>query len=452
MSVLREWMQRLRGSLVPSRRDSDLEQELRLHLELAAEDARRRGLSSAESARVARLEAGRTSQAMDALRDQRGMPWLDDLIRDARHGVRMLRRTPVFTAVALLTLALGSGANIAIFTIVNGVILRPLDYPRPAQLMFVTSEFPALGSTAHALSAREYLEFRRTNRSFATVGAYRTIGGAYTTGEVNLLEGTRPLRVPSIAVDADLLAALGVQPAEGRFFTRKETDRTGGLAPPLAILSSELWHATFGGRPLIGHAVNIDGRPHQILGILPPGIGLMNHRPAIWLPLSLPAVIREDRSFHILNIVGRLKDGVNTQAAQAELDTCLQDWGECTGSSGHVPTIHPSGAEDHSLRIQPLQDAMIGDIRRSIWILQAAVGCVLLIACANLASLLIARAESRRRELAVRAALGAGRGRLLRQAMTEGVMLGLAGGMLGLWLARVAVQALKRAYPASVPG
>jgi len=451
MRILREWIHRLWGTLLPRRRDSDLEQELRLHLELGAEDARRRGLNATDSVRAARLKAGGTSQAMDALRDQRGVPWLDDLTRDARHGVRMLRRTPVFTVVALLTLALGIGANTAIFSIVNGVILRPLNYPKPEQLMHLTTEFPALGLTGNALSVQEYLELRQINHSFAKVGAYRTMGGAYATGEVNLMAGDRPLRVRSMSVDAHLLNTLGVQPAQGRFFNEEETNRTGGLAPPLAILSSELWQSSFGGRSLIGQTLNVDGRPHEILGIMPPGVDVMDNRTAIWLPLGLPAAIRQNRSFHILNVIGRLKDGVTAQAAQTELNAFLENWGERTGSSDHVPTNHPRRASDHTLQMQPLQEAIVGEARRAIWILQVAVAFVLLIACANLANLLLARAESRRREFAVRAALGASRTRLLRQTITEGVMLCVAGGMLGLWVARVAVQALIRAYPTSVP-
>jgi predicted permease len=451
MRMLREWSHRLCGTLFQRRCDSDLEQELRLHRELAAEDARHRGLNSTDSARAARLKAGGISQAMDALRDQRGVPWLDDLTRDAAHGIRMLRGTPVFTVVALLTLALGIGANTAIFSIVNGVILRPLDYPKPEQLMYLTTTFPVLRLTGNALSVQEYLEFRHINQSFAMVGAYRTIGGAYTTGEVNLLAGDRPLRVRSISVDAHLLNTLGVQPAQGRFFNQEETDRAGGLAPPLAILSSELWQTAFGGHPVIGQTVNVDGRPHEILGIMPPSIDVMDNRTAIWLPLGLPAAIRQDRSVHILHVIGRLKDGVTAQAAQTELNLFLENWGERTGSSGHVPTNHPSRAPDHTLQMLPVQDAIIGDARRSIWILQVAVGFVLLIACANLANLLMARAESRRREFAVREALGASRSRLLRQTMTEGVMLCVAGGMLGLWLARVAVQGLIGAYPTIVP-
>ena len=451
MRRFREWLDRLRGTVRPHRTDADLRDELRLHAELAANEHERRGLAPEAARRRAIIESGGHLQAMEALRDQRGVPWLDDLTRDAQHGIRTLKRTPVFTVVALLTLALGIGANTAIFSIVNGVILRPLAYPKPEQLMSLTTAFPVLGLKGNALSVQEYLEFRQITQSFATVGAYRTIGGAYTTGEVNLMAGDRPMRVRSIAVDAHLLNTLGVQPAQGRFFNPEETDRAGGLAPPLAILSSELWQTAFGGQPIIGHALDVDGRPHEILGIMPPGFDVMDNRTAIWLPLGLPAAIRQDRSFHILQVIGRLKDGVTVQAAQTELTAFLENWGDRTGSSGHVPTSRPSRAADDTLQMQPMQDAIIGDARRSIWILQVAVAFVLLIACANLANLLMARAQSRRREFAMRAALGATRGRLLRQTLTEGMMLCVAGGMLGLWLARVAVQALIRAYPTSVP-
>src|SRR5687767_13887700 len=241
MRIFREWIQRLKGTLLPARRDGDLEHELRSHTEIAAG----------------------ASQAMDALRDQRGLPWLDDLARDVIHGLRTLRRTPVFTAVALLTLALGIGANTAIFSIVNGVILRPLDFPKPRQLMYLTTEFPALGLTRNPLSVQEYLEFRQINRSFAAVGAYRTMGGAYTTAEVNLTAGDRPLRVRSASVDAHLLNTLGVQPAQGRFFSEEETNRAGGLAPSLAILSYELWQTVFRGQSVVGQTLNVEGRLHE---------------------------------------------------------------------------------------------------------------------------------------------------------------------------------------------
>jgi predicted permease len=452
MRTLREWIHRLWGTLLPGRRNGDLEDELRLHLELAAEDARRRGLNAADSARAARLEAGGTSQAMDALRDQRRLPWLDDLTRDLRHGLRTLGRTPVFTAVALLTLALGIGANTAIFTIVNGVLLRPLGYPKPEQLLYLTAEFPALALTRGAVSAPEYLEFREINRSFAAVGAYATGGEGYTSGEVNLTAGDRPLRVRSVSVDAHLLNALGVQPAQGRFFSEEETSRwTGTLEPPIAILSHELWHTAFGGQPLVGKTVEVEGRPHEILGIMPPGADVMDNRTQIWLPLWLHPNTARGRGAHVLYIIARLKDGVTAEAAQTELNAFLENWGERIGTKDHVPTNRPSRAVDHGLQMRALQDAIVGTASRSIWALQAAAGFVLLIACANLANLVMARAESRRREFAVRSSLGASRGRLLRQTMTESVLLSGAGGMLGLWLASAGVKALIRAYPTSVP-
>src|SRR5687768_15841791 len=226
MATLREWIDRLRGTLRPGRSDADLEEELQLHLEMAAEDARRRGVPPAESTRTARLKSGGTVQAMDALRDQRGLPWLDDLRRDVRHGLRSLRRSPGFTTIALVTLALGIGANTAIFSVVNGVILRPLDYPRPEQLMQVTSRYRDL--PIRLLSASEYHELRQMNRSFAVVGAYTAGGPGQMRGEVNLTAGDRPLRVRSMAVDAHLLAVLGIQPAQGRFFSEEETSRWTG--------------------------------------------------------------------------------------------------------------------------------------------------------------------------------------------------------------------------------
>jgi putative ABC transport system permease protein len=450
--TLREWVRRLWGTFRRTPRDRELEDELELHLELTAEEMRRRGESPEGAIRAARLQADGIAQAMEALRDQRGLPWLDDLARDVRHGLRTLRRSPGFTAVALITLALGIGANAAIFTIVNGVILRPLEYPKPEQLMYLTAEFPALGFTRDAISPPEYTEFREINHSFSAVGAYTTGGGGYTTGEVNLTAGDRPLRVRSVSVDAHLLRALDLQPAQGRFFSEEETARwTGTLAPPIAILSHELWQTALGGQPLVGQTVEVEGRPHEIVGIMPPGADVMDNRTQIWLPLWLPPNAGRQREAHVLHVIARLKDGVTPEAEQTELNALLEDWGERVGAKEHVPTNRPSRATDHTLELRPLQDAIVGNARRAIWVLQAAVGLVLLIVCANLASLVMARAESRRREFVVRAALGASRGRLFQQTITEGMLVSGAGGMLGLWLARAGLQALIRVYPTSVP-
>jgi predicted permease len=371
---------------------------------------------------------------------------------DVRYALRGLIKTPGFTAVALLTLALGIGANTAIFSIVNGAILRPLEYPKPEQLMYLTTQFPSLGFLQFWVSPPEYLEFRELNRSFSSVGAF-------TTGEVNLTAGDRPLHVRSASVDEHLFTALGVQAARGRLFARGETDVSGPPPGPgepapqpaaIAILSHELWQSAFGGQAIVGQTVDVQGRRREIIGIMPPGVDVMDNRTEIWLPLGLNPANRQNRGSHYLYLIGRLKDGVTAQAADTELSALIRNWGERTGAKTHlfVPLTKNGG---HILQMKPLQDEILGEASRAIWVLQAAVGFVLLIACANLANLLLARAETRHREFAVRTALGAGRGRLLRQFVTEGVLLSIAGGVLALILAAVGVGALLRAYPDSLP-
>src|SRR5690242_15478790 len=273
----------------------------------------------------------------------RRVNFVEDLVQDVRYTIRSLAKTPVFAAVVIATLALGIGANIAIFTIVHGVLLRPLDYPRPDQLMYLTAEAPAIGGTRSALSAPEYIEFRQMNRSFAELGAYSTGGTAYTTGEVNLTAGDRPQRVRSISVDAHLLKALDIQPEEGRFFSDEETARwTATLPPPITILSHDLWRTVFGGRPLVGQKVEIDGRLHEIVGIMPPGADVMDHHTQVWLPLWLPPSMARQREAHVLYVIARLKDGVSANAAQAELRAFLANWGDRAGTRDHVPTNRPA--------------------------------------------------------------------------------------------------------------
>ncbi|MEO7133563.1 MAG: ABC transporter permease [Vicinamibacterales bacterium] len=386
---------------------------------------------------------------------------LDNLGQDIRLAVRSLLRTPAFAAVTILTLALGIGANTAIFSIVNGVILRPLGYPKPEQLMYLTTQFPAFGFDQFWVSPPEYFEFRELNQSFASVGAY-------TTGEVNLTAGDRPLRVRSASVDHELLTALGVQPIAGRLFAKGETDvvpppnpvpgQAPAPLPPYCILSYELWQSALGGQNnIIGQMVEINGLRREVIGIMPAGADVMDNRTEIWMPIGLNPANRQQRGSHFLYLVGRLKDGVTTQTAQSELTSLIQNWGERTAQKNHVFAPLPKTAEErktnfgHILQMHPVQEQIVGTASRAIWMLQAAVGFVLLIACANLANLLLARAETRHREFAVRTALGAGRGRLLRQFMTEGVLLSIAGGLLGLLLARLGVSALLRVYPSSLP-
>jgi putative ABC transport system permease protein len=384
----------------------------------------------------------------------------DNVKQDLRLAVRSLLRAPAFTIVTILTLALGIGANTAIFSIVNGVILRPLPYPHADQLMYLTTQFPAFGFDQFWVSPPEYFEFRELNQSFSAVGAY-------TTGEVNLTAGDRPLRVRSASVDDSLFTALGIQPLAGRLFSKGEADvmpppnPTGPVPlPPICVLSYELWQSAFGGSTnVVGQMVEINGLRREVIGIMPPGADVMDNRTEIWMPLGLNPGNRQIRGSHFLYLIGRLKDGITEQQAKTELAALIQTWSERTGVKNHVFAPLPSDpaaqkqnpGAGHLLQMHAVQQQIVGGASRAIWVLQAAVGFVLLIACANLANLMLARAETRHREFAVRTALGAGRGRLVRQFMTEGVLLSIIGGALGLVLARAGVQALIRFYPTSLP-
>ena len=453
MRILDKARLRLRSLFGRPDVDFELEAELRFHLDQLIEENISSGMAPQEARRAAQRTIGSIAQYQEECRDMRRVNFVEDLLQDLRYTIRSLAKSPGFTAVVVATLALGIGANTAIFTIVHGVLLRPLDYPQPDQLLYLTAEYPAIGSTTrNALSAPEYAEFRQMSKSFAAVGAYSTGGAGYTTGEVNVTTGDRPLRVRSISVDAHLLKALGIQPEQGRFFRDEETSRwTGTLPPPIAILSHELWRTAFGGRALVGQKVDIEGRPHEIVGIMPPGTDVMDNRTQVWLPLWLHPNMAEQRGIHVLYVIGRLKDSVTFDRARTELNAFVEDWGERAGTKDHVPTNHPLRATDHTLQLRTLQDAIVGSASRPIWVLQAAVGFVLLIVCANLANLVMARAGSRRREFVLRTALGASRGRLLRQSVTEGAVMAGAGGILGLGLASAGVRALIRAYPASIP-
>src|SRR5215510_13129077 len=216
---------RLFGLFTRQQREREFAEELESHLSMHIEDNLRAGMSLEEARRVALVKLGGVTQVQELHREQRGLPALEILFHDLRFGARMLFRNPGFTLIAVVTLALGIGANTAIFTIVHGALLRPLDYPKPDQLMYLTTEAPAIGSARNALSVPEYTEFRQMNQSFVAVGAYATGGAAYTTGEVNLTAGERPLRVRSISVDSHLLQALRLRPQRGRFFSDEETAR-----------------------------------------------------------------------------------------------------------------------------------------------------------------------------------------------------------------------------------
>jgi predicted permease len=357
-------------------------------------------------------------------------------MQDLTYAVRSLRRQPGFTFITMLTLVLGIGANTAVFSVINGVLLRPLGYPQPERLEFITSQFPALGFNQFWISPPEFTEFRDNNQSFASVGAY-------SVGAVNL-EITPPARPVSALVTPELMPTLGVQPYRGRWFTPADSAPN---APPVAILSQEIWERMFGAdESIVGKSIRINGGSEQVIGIMPKGYDVHDSKIEIWRPLTInTANFPNSRGSHFLYLVGRLKDGVTRQQAQADIDRLLNQW-RAMVPAGHVPS-----AANHRLRMDPLHDDIVGGVKRALIVLQFAVVFVLLIACANLANLLVARADSRVREYSVRTALGASRGRLFKQLLTEGLVLTLPSAAIGVGLAYAGVQALLAVSPNAVP-
>jgi putative ABC transport system permease protein len=361
---------------------------------------------------------------------------MDRLKLDLVYALRNLRKSPGYAIITILTLALGIGANTAIFSVVNGVILKPLPFPQSDRLVFITSQFPGLGFDQFWVSSPEFLEFRERNQSFQEVGAY-------TASAVNLGTQDQPRRVNSALVTSELMPVLAVQPIRGRIFSREDTLPG---AEDVAIISSEVWTASFGSdETVVGRVLPMDGTPTRVVGIMPPGFDIHDQKVQVWLPLTLDPANPGNRGGHFLYLVGRLKDGIAMPQARADLESMLINWEKLN------PKTHTPNQKNHRIRFDGLQDDMIGAVRSSLWVLQGAVGFVLLIACANLANLLLARAESRQREFAIRSALGAGRGTILRQFLTEGVVLAIMGGSVGAGLAFAGLRAMLAADPESLP-
>ena len=358
--------------------------------------------------------------------------------QDLVYALRSLRKSPGYAAVTILTLALGIGANTAIFSVVNGVILKPLPYPSPERLVYITSQFPSLGFDQFWVSAPEFVEFAESNRSFQRVGAYRA-------GAVNLGTPDQPRRVNSAVITSELMPALGVAPIRGRQFTREDTLPG---AEDVAVLSSELWRTRVWRRRDGRRADRVRSMalPTRIVGIMPPGYDVHDQRVQVWLPLTLDPANPGGRGGHFLYLVGRLKDDVSLAQAKADLESMLAKWPQRDQDRATCRT-----PKTHRLRFDGLQDDLSAACERRCGCLQGAVVFVLLIACANLANLMLARAESRQREFAIRSALGAGRWRLLRQFLTEGIVLALVGGVLGAALGFGGLRALLAANPESLP-
>jgi putative ABC transport system permease protein len=359
-----------------------------------------------------------------------------DLLADARFAVRTLLKNKGFMTVAVLTLALGIGANSAIFSVVNGVVLKPLPYAQPERLVGIYSQFPGLGFDKFWVSPPEYLELKERSRSYEVIGGYRT-------GSISLGGGDSPVRVTSATATADFFRALGVTPLHGRFYTPDE-DLPGG--PRVIVLSYGVWQRTFGGDPgMVGREIEVNGLQRQVVGIMPPGFDIADAAVEAWVPVQLDPANRQNRGSHFLNLVGRLKPDVTLEAAERELASLVENWAQ------QNPGTHVPNPQNHGMFLRPLQEDLIGGIRPALMMLLGAVGFVLLIACANVGNLLLAKAEGRGKEIAVRAALGAGRMRLFRQFLTESVVLSVLGGAFGLVLGYAGVRVLLATSPGSVP-
>jgi predicted permease len=362
---------------------------------------------------------------------------MSSLAADLRFAIRSLRQSPAFVLLTVLTLALGIGANAAMFSVVNGVVLRPLGYPAPESLVRITSQFAAMGFDTFWVSPPEFLELKERSRSYQDVGAYRA-------GAANLSGADRPHRVVSVSATADLFTTLGVPPLLGRTFTPEETRPNG---PGVVVLSHRTWQTLFGGRAsIVGQTIEMDGIRQTVVGIMPPGFDVYDAGAEVFRPFQIdPADRTNNRGSHFLFLIGRLRAGTTLDSARAEMETLVQTWRQAI-PQGHVPA-----SPNHRLLVNPLKEDLVGSTRTALLVLQGAVGFVLLIACANLANLLLARAESRHREFAIRIAMGAGRWRLTRQFLTEALLLSLLGGIVGLALAAAGVRGVLAAYPGSVP-
>jgi putative ABC transport system permease protein len=364
---------------------------------------------------------------------------MQTFLQDLKYALRMLRKNPAFTAVAILTLAVGIGANSAIFSVVNAVLLRPLPYRQPDQLVRVYSEFPTMQLRKFWLSAPELLDIQREAKSWEAIGAW-------APGGQNVGTESEPLRVTSAAITRSLIDVLGVQPELGRNFTEEE-DRNGG--PRVAIISHSLWQKGFGGASdIIGKQIQVNSATTTVIGVMPTRFAFppgSNDQVELLVPFQFDPANPGNRGGHFLSVIGRLKPGVTTEQAQSEMTSLMAGW-KSEGRAQHL--LNP---QNHPVIMLGLHEDVVGSARKAVWLLMAAVGFVLLIACVNVANLLLARAESRHREFAVRLALGAGLRRMVRQFVAEGFVLVLIASILGIALAFVGLKVLLLFAPDSVP-
>jgi len=417
------------------RPDSELSEELEAHLAMHIEDNLRSGMGAEEARRQALMKLGGMTQATESYRERNRLPLLETLLQDLRYGARLLRKNPGFTLVAILTLALGIGANTAIFSVVNTVMLRPFPYPDADRLVLLNEIAKANGRVENmSVGWLDYQDWRRQAQSFQYLGVFR--------GQNLTLTGTEQAeRVIGAMASADVLNALGLHPLLGRTFVAQDDNESDA---PVAILSERLWRNRFAASSgIINRTITLDGLNYTVVGVMPASMRFPSRLTDIWVPLGpYLRTMPSDRGNHPgLTAVGLLKPNVSVQQARSEMETIAERLGK----------QFPDSNSSVSVRMTTLYDSTVSNIRSSLLVLLGAVVFVLLIACVNLANMTLARGEARLRELAVRSALGAPRGRLVRQLLTESLLLALIAASLGVAWAWMALKVLVASQPSSIP-
>jgi putative ABC transport system permease protein len=425
--------------------DADVDDELRFHIEMRARDYAARGLTSDDALRAAAERFGDINGIGGALRAhdrrrERGRQrkeYMSDFTNDLRYGLRAFTRAPGFTTVALLTIALGIGATTAIFSVVNAVILRPLPYPDADRIVQVWMDNRRMGLKEDLHSWPNFADLREQNRVFSDVAAYVTSGYNLTAGCKE--SDCEPQRITGLFATSEIFRVLGVTPAMGRVFAPEE-DQPG--RDGVVIISHGLWTGPLAGdRSIIGRTIRLNGRERTVIGILPPWFAFPNRDTDVLMPLALGPDDKQYRSSFGLYAVARLRPGVSFERAVADADAVGQRLEQQYATN-----------RDLGVHLVSLPEQVVGrTLRTSLWVMMAAVAAVLLIACANVANLMLSRAAVREREISVRVALGAARTRLIRQLLTESVLLSVLGAALGTALAWVGLRVLTGMAPADIP-
>jgi predicted permease len=414
--------------------EAQLEKEMCFHLEQHTADLIARGQNPVEALRQARLALGGPEQVKEACRDARGTRWLEDLWQDFRYAVRTLRQRPGFAAVAILTLALGSGATSVMFTVIHGVLLKPLPYFQPDRLVAVHGRTASWNVGLYGQQNLAYLDFldcQRDSRSLELAGWVYNSGTMSEPGDAE--------HVIEFQASFNFFSVLGVPLYRGRAFLPEE-DQAGGR--PVAILGYSLWRRRFAGSlAALSAAMVLDGRRYTVVGIASPGFRVDGEEADVYTPVGQNTLgYMRNRGPHPVGGIGRLRPGATLEQSEAELALIGR----------HLAVQFPDTNRGRTFVAEVLRPD-VGDVRSTLWLLLGAVSLVLLIACVNVASLLLARAVSRDRELAMRVALGAGRGRLVRQCLTESAVLALAGGALGVLLAALGIRPFVAFWPGALP-